>query len=63
MAGCRYAVISAYRECYSFFNAAQRTRLDDLRRRLEEACTSAGLHVPLDPQMTRPPILKTLECA
>nr|VWP02472.1 Zn(2)-C6 fungal-type domain-containing protein [Ganoderma boninense] len=36
----------------------QRTRRDELRRRLENACLSAGLHPPLPEDLTLPPILR-----
>ncbi|KAH9949097.1 hypothetical protein B0H21DRAFT_169579 [Amylocystis lapponica] len=36
----------------------QRVRRDELRQRLEEACTSANLHPPLPAELTLPPILR-----
>ena len=39
-------------------NLGQRTRRDELRRRLENACLSAGLHPPLPEDLTLPPILR-----
>ncbi|EJF65212.1 hypothetical protein DICSQDRAFT_166265 [Dichomitus squalens LYAD-421 SS1] len=36
----------------------QRTRGDELRRRLEDACLSAGIHPPLPEEVTLPPILR-----
>ncbi|PIL36283.1 transcription factor [Ganoderma sinense ZZ0214-1] len=36
----------------------QRTKRDELRRRLENACLSAGLHPPLPEDLTLPPILR-----
>ncbi|OBZ70695.1 hypothetical protein A0H81_09311 [Grifola frondosa] len=38
---------------------AQRLRCDELRHRLEEACTNAGIHPPLPADLTLPPILRT----
>jgi hypothetical protein len=37
----------------------QQTRCDELRKRLSEACTAAGVTQPLPPDFSLPPILKT----
>jgi hypothetical protein len=36
----------------------QQTRCDELRKRLSEACTAAGVTQPLPPDFSLPPILK-----
>lgn len=56
---CPGASSSAFEETtWLTANLGQRTRRDELRRRLENACLSAGLHPPLPEDLTLPPILR-----
>lgn len=40
--------------------AAQRSRCDKIRQRLEEACATAGIPSPLPAELTLPPVLHSL---